>query len=105
MLINNKVVFRFNEDSIGIVFLEYRLGKINIKKVKTITTENLLNGNFSTEENVDFTRIYLKKNKMLGKKAIAILSVDGIITRLVQVPSMGKKDLMSFIRNNINEYF
>ncbi|WP_027626697.1 type IV pilus biogenesis protein PilM [Clostridium lundense] len=105
MLAKNKIVFRFNEGSIDIVLLQYKLGKSIIKKVKTITNESLKNNHFSTEENINFTKVFLKKNKMINKKAIAIIALDGVITRLVEIPFMKKKDIESFIKNNIDEYF
>lgn len=105
MLAKNKVVFRFNEGSIDIVLLQYKFGKAIIKKAKTITNESLKSNHFSTEENISFTKVFLKKNKMINKKAIAIVSLDGVITRLVEVPLMKKKDIESFIKNNIDEYF
>lgn len=105
MLAEDKVVFRFNEGSIDIVLLQYKFGKTIIKKVKTITNESLKNDHYSAEENVNFTKAFLKKNKMMNKKAIAIVALDGIITRLVEMPFMKKKELKDFIKNNINEYF
>lgn len=105
MLAEDKVIFRFNEGSVDILLLQYKFGRTIIKKVKTIANESLKNNHYNVEENVNFTKVFLKKNKMINKKAIAIVNLDGIITRLVEMPFMKKKELKDFIKNNINEYF
>ncbi|MBU5485345.1 pilus assembly protein PilM [Clostridium sp. MSJ-11] len=102
---NKKLVFRFNEDSVDIVLMEYKFNKAIMDKYKTLIIKNGDNSSYKDEVTIKDSKDFIEKAEMSRKKAIAILALDGVITRLVEAPYMKKKELQSFIKNNINEYF
>ncbi|MFD3158180.1 pilus assembly protein PilM [Haloimpatiens sp. FM7330] len=103
MIIGNKVVFKVSENYIDIALLSYKFTKRKIKKIKTIDIES--NVEFNIDENVDKINTFLSENNIKDNKAIVVLELDGIITRLVEIPFMKKKEVESFVHNNIDEYF
>ncbi|MEW9096319.1 MAG: hypothetical protein AB2417_14670 [Clostridiaceae bacterium] len=102
---NKKLVFRFNEDSIDIVLMEYKFNKTIIDQYKTLIIKNEDNFSYKDQATINDSKDFIEKAKINRKKAIAILALDGVITRLVEAPYLNKKELQSFIKNNINEYF
>ena len=108
MFTNKSVAVRFDENKIDAAVL-YRDGrKATLGKIKTINTGagskmGLLkfNNNEIKRELQDF----FSQNRDLPKKVNVILSLEGIITRIVECPVMKKRDLEDFLYNNINEYF
>ncbi|WP_315119367.1 hypothetical protein [uncultured Clostridium sp.] len=101
----NKVIFRFNEDTIDLVLMEYKFNKTILKNHKTLAVKVENNSMYSNEKTIMDSKLFIEENNVVSKMAIVILALDGVITRLVETPYMKKKELQSFIKNNINDYF
>lgn len=101
----DKIIVRFNEDSLDIVLMKYEFGKSILNKHKTLITRTGSNNIYDSESVVYESKEFIRRYRVRNKTAVAILSLDSVITRLVETPYMSKKELQSFIKNNINEYF
>ncbi|GAA0717744.1 hypothetical protein GCM10008905_03650 [Clostridium malenominatum] len=100
-----KIVFRFNEDNIDIVLMKYSLKKSTLMEYKTLMINPSQGGAYNGESLINESKKFIEESKVKSRKAVAILGLDGVITRLVEVPYMKRKELKSFIKNNINDYF
>lgn len=107
-MINDRVVFRFREGPVDIVILKKQQKAVSIKNVFTLeqTPSDFNNSpSYNSEENIKQVKEYVLKKKIPVKKVTALLSCEGIITRLVETPFLRKKELDKFVQNNISEYF
>lgn len=104
----NELIINYKEKYLEIVNALKTFNNINIKKVIQFypqdgnRVEGLL---YNNEDNIGSFKKLLEENSIKNKKAKLILSIDGIITRLIEVPYMKKSDLDNYIKNNIKEYF
>ena len=102
------MIFSFKEDEVKIAIISKSFNSLKLKKVYTFSPKlEYLNGlmSFNNEENVSRIKSFMLDNKITSSSADVILSIDGIITRQIEAPLVGKRDLDDFIRNNIEEYF
>lgn len=60
---------------------------------------------YGTPENTRKLRSLIKSNNLSNKKANLILSIDGLVTREIEIPVINKVNIGKFIHNNIEEYF
>lgn len=106
MFTSEELIFRFNEDNFQVAVVSKNFKKITLKSVDTFIPVyeggNLL---YNSEENINQIEKLLSERKVKSKKAKAVISLEGIITRLIETPFLGKKDLKKFISNNLSEYF
>ena len=109
MFNKDSMIFSFKEDEIKIAIISKGFSALKLKKVYTFSPKlEYLNGlmSFNNEENISQIKGFMADNKIsMGSAADIILSIDGIITRQIEAPLVGKRDLDDFIRNNIDEYF
>ncbi|MFA9396695.1 MAG: pilus assembly protein PilM [Clostridiaceae bacterium] len=103
----NRLIFNVNEDSIEIVEVSNFFKKKKIKKIVNmeLVPSKISGIVYNSKENQVNLNMYLKKNKIKEKKVELIFSLDGAITRVVEVPYMKEKDLKNYIKNNIRDYF
>jgi type IV pilus assembly protein PilM len=104
----DKLTLSFKETHLDIAVISKNFNTFKIKKAMVFTPEKQeLGGSvkYDSLENITQLKRILKKNKIRTKKASVVLSFDGIITRLIEVPQMKSRDLKKYIENNINEYF
>lgn len=92
----NNAVIRFNENSLDLVILS-----------KRIKTQNFIHNNLDEDDENIKTEIqkYIKMYNVSMRNIDVILNLNGIITRLIELPLLNKKQLGSFIKNNMEEYF
>lgn len=104
----DRLIFSFKDTHLDIAVASRSFGSIKIKRALSFKPQNEEQGRNTQYDNLDnITQLkrLLKKNKIRNKKVNVVLSFDGIITRLIEVPFLKKSDLQKFINNNINEYF
>jgi type IV pilus assembly protein PilM len=104
----DRLIFSFKETHLDIAVASRNFGSIKIKRALSFEPQNEGQGRniqYDSLENITQLKRLLRKNKIRNKKVNVVLSFDGIITRLIEVPYMKKNDLRKFINNNINEYF
>ena len=108
MFDKNSLIFSFKEDEITIALLNKGFGTLKLKKIYTFSPKlEYINGimSFNNEENISEIKSFLWENKIEKSSADIVLSIDGIITRKIEAPLVGRRDLDRFIKNNIDEYF
>lgn len=104
----DKLILSLKENCIDIAVVSKLFNKIKVMKLINFFPGkvNQLNVDlYNSEDNISKMKTLLLENKIRRGKAYVILSFESIITRLIEVPCMSKKDLNSFIQNNIEEYF
>jgi type IV pilus assembly protein PilM len=104
----DKLVFSFKDKYVDIAVTSRSFNRTKIKKALLYTPEaSDMSGNvqYDNLDNITQLKRLLRKNRIRTKKANVVLSFDGIITRLIEVPFMKKKELKKYINNNIDEYF
>ncbi|WP_368490362.1 hypothetical protein [Clostridium sp. BJN0013] len=104
----SKILFSFKENYADVAVISKRINKIKIKKVAKIeqNSENISGGEpYADEYNLNKIKNIREKFKIRNKTVGIILNWDNIVTRVIDVPLMNKKDLKNFIENNIEEYF
>lgn len=107
MGIKNKLILKFTEDRVVLSVFKGSGKSMTLLKNKEFSlSEDSAGGRaaYREQEQGAFRR-FVEESQLSGKRARIIISQDGVITRLVQSPRLGRKDLDSFITNNIHEYF
>lgn len=108
MLTKEKLIFRFSETHLDIGIISKSSKSIKLKEVTSFTPDknfDIRDGEYNKEENINLVKDYLRKKSVKNRKVSVILAQEGIITRLIESPVMKKKDIDSFISNNIADYF
>jgi type IV pilus assembly protein PilM len=108
VLTKKKFIFRFSETHLDIGIISKSSKSIKLKEVTSFTPDknfDIRDGEYNKEENISLVKDYLRKKSVKNKKVSVILAQEGIITRLIETPVMKKKDIDSFISNNIADYF
>ena len=85
-----------------------RINKTKIKKITKIYEENkFISGGkpYADEYNLNKIKIIREKLKIKNKNVKVILNWENIITRIIETPPMSKKEVGSFVENNIKDYF
>lgn len=101
-----KLIFNVNEDFIEVSQASVYPKYVKINRVVNFTP--VYEGNkavFNSEANAASMKNLLKNCHIKGKKVKVILSIDGLITRLVELPYLKLNDLRSYVKNNIEQYF
>lgn len=103
----DKLVFSVKEGYIDIGQVRKSFNTIKVYKFASFKPEiNQSNTmTFNNESNVKLMKALLKQNKIRNIKADVVLSIDGIITRLIEIPFMRKSDVEKYIKNNLGEFF
>lgn len=95
----NKLIFNVHEDYIEIAQVKKALTAVKVEKLI----------NFTPEKDIELNNLKLKtllsKNKIKKKNVDIILTIDGIVTRQIEVPAMKENDLKNFISSNTSQYF
>ncbi|MCT8976317.1 pilus assembly protein PilM [Clostridium sp. CX1] len=105
---NRKLIFSIKDNSIDIVAIAKRIGEVKLLRVATIKPHTVINTvdiSYNSDENSNIIKTIRNKSRVKTKEVDLVLSVDGIITRNIETPIMKRKELESFIKNNINDYF
>ncbi|MEY7999867.1 hypothetical protein AB8U03_06610 [Clostridium sp. Mt-5] len=105
---SSKIIFSFKENYACAAVVSKTIKGVNIKKVCRIMKkgEAISGGQpYADEYNLNKIKDIREEFKLKNKKISIILNWDSIITRIIETPVMGKKELKSFIDNNIEEYF
>jgi type IV pilus assembly protein PilM len=93
------LIFNVHENYIEIAKVSKIFNAVKIKKIIKFTPTSDIQNN-----NTQLNKIF-RKNKIKSKKVDVILSIDSIVTRQIEVPSMSEKDLKNYITSNIDQYF
>lgn len=104
------LVFNIKDNEIEIFYVKKLLNRVTINKKVLFSLYNqdkISQADFklNTPGNIINLKNILEENGIKDKKAKLILSMDGIITREVNVPLIKNKNLKKFIKYNIKEYF
>ena len=108
MFEKDSLIFSFKEDEIAIAVVNKSFGSLKLNKVYTFSPKLEYNNgimSFDNAENISQIKSFISENKVQNKNVNMVFSIDGIITRQIEAPLIGKKDLDGFIKNNIEEYF
>lgn len=105
----SKLVFSMNDKKIKIYFVNKFLKKINMPDQREFTY--YLNSEpqnyklIDNEVNVKGIKFIVNKFHIRNKKVQLILSLEEIMTRVIEIPKLKKVNLDKYIYNNISEYF
>jgi hypothetical protein len=104
------LVFNIKDNEIEIFYVKKLLNRVTINKKVLFSLYNqdkISQADFklNTQGNIINLKNILEENGIKDKKAKLILSMDGIITREVNIPLIKNKNLKKFIKYNIKEYF
>lgn len=105
---SSKMVFSFKENYADVAVVSKLINKIKIKKAARIeeNSGDISGGEpYADEYNLNKIKNIREKFKIINRNVGIILNWDNIVTRIIDVPLMNKKDLKNFIENNIEEYF
>ncbi|MFL0195449.1 pilus assembly protein PilM [Clostridium sp. WILCCON 0269] len=105
---SSKILFSFKENYADVAVVSKGINKIKIKKVARIEERSeIISGGqpYADEYNLNKIKSVREKFKVRNRNIGIILNWDNIVTRIIDVPIMNKKDLRNFIENNIEEYF
>lgn len=105
----SKLVFSMNNRKIKISFINKFFRSINIPDdIESTYYLNYEPQNYKSidnEINIKGIRNIVDKFHIKNKKIELILSLEEIITRIIEIPQLKKVDLDKYINNNISEYF
>lgn len=90
-----KEIIVFYEDSIEIFRGQSLLSKLNLP----------LKNSLRSKENIEYLKQFIKETGLKIKNANVVFSMDGLITRTIDVPKIKKREIDKYINNNIDEYF
>ncbi|WP_411682447.1 hypothetical protein [Clostridium thailandense] len=105
---SSKIIFSFKDNYADVAVVSKTMNKIKIKKVVRINSRNeFISGGqpYADEYNLNKVKELKEKFKIRNKNIGVVLNWDSIITRIIETPVMNKKELKSFIENNVEEYF
>jgi len=102
------LLLKFKDDSVDISIVNKVFNTVRLKFSHTVLFYNILTPDkqlYNEEDNITQVAMLLKKKKIKNKKANIILDTEGIITRVITIPLIKKREIRTFIDMNIEEYF
>jgi type IV pilus assembly protein PilM len=95
-----QMVFSFKDNYVDAAVVSKLFNKVKIKDAVKIEGQP-----YASEYGLNQVKNIREKYKIKSKKTEIILNFENIITRIIDIPIMSKRNLKSFVKNNINEYF
>lgn len=105
---SKNLIFSIKDDRVDIAAIAKGIREVKLLSSATIRPQTVISTvdmSYNSDENLSIIKSIRNKSKVKSRKVDLILSVDGIITRNIETPIMNRKELESFMQNNIHDYF